>query len=215
MSERDIIPFRVSAKIAVKAIDLALIPECGGEDIAKLRDDTRLIESRIAAMSEQKADAVARKIFSALIGLPMLMVIVGAWLKYYSIMIGIALTFVVTFAAFISAAISSVFFRKPLQDETTRALLVRKSAQEQQLKRLVSLERLTGKIDRANELRLAAEQFNANLSSLDMQTCSPADRALIAEKRFELTRLIGDFRVKVSGTHEVQEQLPNANDDRT
>lgn len=216
MNERGIIPFRIPAKTTVKPIELELIPECGALEMSRLREENQELSNRIANFGIQRSDAIARKTFSAMIVLTTLLVIVGAWLHYYSIAIGIALAIGGTFMSFVTAAIASVTYAKSAdEDSVTRELIARRACQELRLTSLVSLERLTGKIQYAKDLRLEAAQFNTHLTRLDTNECSPADRAMISEKRFDLTRRIGDFRVKVLGAQPEPALLPKGNDDRT
>jgi hypothetical protein len=215
MSELGIIPFRIPSKMNVKPIELDLIPECGAMEMSRLRQENQEITTRIAGLGVQKSDAVARKTFLAMIVLTVLLVVVGAGLQYFTIAIGIALAILGTFVSFVTAAYASLaYVKSPDEDEVTRELLARRTSQELRLTSLISLERLTGKIGCAKDLRIEADQFNANLVKLDTEDCSAADRAMIAERRFDLSRRIGDLRQKVLGAPHEPLLLPKGNDDR-
>ncbi len=202
MAETAIVPYRVSTLARVESIDLSLIPDCGREEILRVK---RGIQERHDAF-EGLVHAQFIKTFRSYLhysgSLLALIIIVCIVRGIMSAGDAVGLTIIGSMGAFMFSL--AVATHKRDEDNLENAPVLRDEIKklETRLQGLKSREELTGLISQADRLLHEAEVFNQKLFQLGDVVCSERECGLVMEGRHKLMERILHFREEVEGKPE-------------
>ena len=213
MNETNLDPYR-TPDLAIAPISSDLIPDCDEEETIRINGELKDISGRFDELALKRDIRAFLKAFLPGLGATAIMTGIGIFMSgvFPWMPIGLAAVVVCLVVASISADCAGL---KPLADtEEVRALTGCRAKLQDRLSILESLERLTGKSARATELRREICAFNDDLARQDQSLLTASDQALIAARRGELMKKVGDFRETALGLPEHAEplQLPSPHD---
>ncbi len=202
MDEAAIVPYRASTLAKTEAVDLALIPDCGREEISRVKDTIDRVYTKIDAVRSAAFSKIFRKCLGyarGLLALVLATCMISGIASAYSIV-------VLTIAGFLGAYIPALVIASVKSDGNDHvgmpALLHEIHLLEARLEALKSREQLTGLGAQADKLASEAGKFNERLARLGDISCSQRERELIAEGRHRLLERIVRFRHEVMGESE-------------
>ena len=207
MNEAAIVPYRASALSKIEAVDLALIPDCGREEISRVKDAIDKVYTKIDALRSVAFSKIFRKCLGyarGLLALVLATCMISGIASAYSIV-------VLTIAGFLGAYIPSLVIASVKSDGNDHvgmpALLQEIHLLEVRLEALKSREQLTGLGAQADKLASEAGKFNERLALLGDISCSQRERELIVEGRHRLLERIMRFRHEVTDEPEATSPL--------
>ena len=209
MSENAIVPFRTKPRPAVEPIDAALIPDCGAKEIATLQDEVAALERGAHALLRKRTEAIENRVLGIAFPAIAAVIFVCCLTEAISLLAACGYAVLGLFATFLMAAAASSCVTGCHPEDRVFFLELRKTKKvlEKRLHSMLTLERLTGKRAEADGLREEIGLFNQRIAEVDLDACTVNDLAMIAERRGELVKRIGDFRMKVLGPPDVPLQL--------
>lgn len=214
MSENAPVPYRVEHPSTIEPIDESVIPDCGREESDRLSIERTRVERQLRNLGTARGTLVLKRSFMILGPLSLLPSFIAAYLGAIVIGWAFAAAFGSVFVAALISLFVSVGFDKPHENDETRTLRLRQASLKDRLGRFKSLERLTGKQERAKKFLEEVNAFNRNLERLADLECTEGDRLMIQERRADLLGRIHDFRTKILAAPPQLALLPSGNDDR-
>jgi hypothetical protein len=197
VTETALAPYRLAAGESFEPIPTDIVPDCGKSEEARIREEITRLDRHLKSRTTERSDRVFGKVGWVLVPLAPALSIALAYLGVLSIAGAIGSAIGGAFAALIATTVISACYEKMPEDEDARASQERLKSQRDRFTSFRSLERLTGKQARADELLGEIEAFNADLSKLAFIACTASDRRLIEERRREIIGRVQAFRQKV------------------
>lgn len=196
-------PYRRSS-FALVPIHENVVPDCGRKEMDEVVDQCNSTRQEIRYLKEAPTsdeNRVASFVFATSVGVLVTALLLfdhfGLELQYACMLAGAYFCISIP----LGIKLLSTGAHKTLW-ENLHGLEDKHTQFKARLSRLQSLEELTGKRARANELTQKVRNYNYNLKSLEGLECSMHDYRLIDEKRQALLSEIEAFRLKFEGNQD-------------